>query len=131
MKYIENHGGRENYTRCRFKKDSTGDCVLRAIAIGTGQDYKKVRDDLFKLAAELWVMPNAKRCYEAYLTSLGWVKHSPIKNGRRKVRVKDFPIGNAIVTTCNHLTTIVDGELHDTWNTGEYAANSYYTKAAA
>ena len=129
MKFIKDNGGRENYTRCRFKKDNTNDCVIRSIAIATGMNYRKVRDDLFELAKGLWVMPNDKECYETYLTQLGWVKHSPIKKGKRKVRVRDFPIkhGAVIIHTCNHLTTIVHGEIHDTWNTGSYAANSYYT----
>ena len=129
MKYIKDHGGREKYTRCRFNKDNTGDCVIRAIAIATGKDYREVRDALFELAREMWVMPSTTDCYEAYLTSLGWERHSPLKDGNRKVLVKDFPIktGAVIIHTCKHLTTIVDGEIHDTWDTSGSAANSYYT----
>ena len=131
MKFIKDHGGRDKYTRCRFKKDNTNDCVIRAIAIATGREYRIVRDDLFELAKDMWVMPNDKECYEAHLTRLGWVKHSPLKKGMRKVKVRDFPVktGAVIISTCNHLTTIVDGNIHDTWNTGNYAANSYYTHA--
>jgi len=129
MKFIKDHGGRQKYFPCRFKKDNTNDCVIRAISIATDQDYMKVWRDLFRLGTEAGRMPNDTTCYEPYLTSLGWVKHSPLKKGKRKLKVKNFPIKNGavIIHTCNHLTTILHGELHDTWNTGEYAANSYYT----
>ena len=39
MKFIKNHGGRENYYPTKLKKDMAGDCVVRAISIGTKQDY--------------------------------------------------------------------------------------------
>ena len=132
MKFKKDYGGREKYFRCRFKKDRTNDCVIRAIAIATGIDYMKIWDDLFALATETGFMPNDPKCYEPYLASLGWVKHSPLKDGRRKVKVRNFPIkeGAVIISICNHLTTMVEGELRDTWNAGAYAANSFWLAKA-
>ena len=46
MNFIYDDGGRSKY----FKGQNVGDCVTRAICNATGLDYKKVYDDLNKLA---------------------------------------------------------------------------------
>ena len=40
--YKYNDGGRSKYFRMRYKKDITGDCVIRAISIALDLDYKFV-----------------------------------------------------------------------------------------
>ena len=132
MKFIKNNGGRENYFPVKLKKDMTSDCVIRSIAIATETDYKEVMTELFRIGLEVGQMPNNKKCYEIYLTSLGWVKKSPLKHGNKKYKVKSlsaFFVGkNVIIHTCNHLTTLIDGDLNDTWDCREWKANSYYVK---
>ena len=132
MKFIKNNGGRENYFPVKLKKDMTSDCVIRSIAIATETDYKEVMTELFRIGLEVGQMPNNKKCYEIYLTSLGWVKKSPLKHGNKKYKVKSlsaFFVGkNVIIHTCNHLTTLIDGDLNDTWDCREWKANSYYKK---
>ena len=134
MRYIKDNGGREKYFQVKFKKDLTSDCVIRAIAIATGNDYKEVMTELFKIGLEIGQMPNNKKCYEIYLNKLGWEKHKPIRkvNGK-KYKVKNMPIDhtNMIVHTSKHLTTIIQGNLHDTWDCREWCANSYYIKGVA
>ena len=41
LKYKYNDGGRSNYF-----KGKSGDCVVRAIALATGEDYKVIYDQL-------------------------------------------------------------------------------------
>ena len=55
MKYNYNDGGRSQY----FKGDA-GDCVVRAIAIASSLDYKKVYDDLHKLNTKYMNSKNTK-----------------------------------------------------------------------
>ena len=45
--YKYNDGGRSKYFRMRYKKDITGDCVIRAISIALDLDYKFVWESLF------------------------------------------------------------------------------------
>jgi hypothetical protein len=126
--FRKSHGGREKYFPTSLKKDATGDCVIRAIAIGTDQDYMQVWNDLFAAATALGIMPNEARVYEPYLASRGWVKHSFLKRpDGRKVAVRDFPCDNAIMLTCKHLTVIKDGVHLDSWDCGRGKANTYYT----
>lgn len=132
MKYIENHGGREKYHPTKLKKDRAGDCVVRAIAIATERDWVEVRDELFDLAKEIGFMPNDTTCYRLYLKRIGWVKHSPMKKGKRKYKVKNmakfFKDENVVIHTSHHLTALVKGNLNDTWNCGDWCANTYWTK---
>ena len=132
MKFVKNNGGREKYFPTKYKKDMTSDCVVRAISIATETDYKEVMSELFRIGLEVGQMPNDKKCYEIYLTSLGWVRKSPLKNGKKKYKVKNiakFFMGKSVmIHTCNHLTTLVNGALNDTWDCREWKANSYYTK---
>ena len=132
MKFIKNYGGRENYYPIKLKKDMTNDCVVRAISIATEIDYKEVMSELFRIGLEIGQMPNNKKCYEVYLTSLGWIRKSPLKHGNKKYKVKSigqfFEGENVIIHTCKHLTVLVDGDLNDTWDCREWKANSYYIK---
>jgi len=132
MKFIKNHGGRERYYPTKLKKDMAGDCVVRAIAIATEQDYLVVRNSLFHVAKEIGFMPNDKKTYRLYLKRIGWIRNSPLKNGNKKYKVKSiakfFQGQNVIIHTCHHLTTLVDGDLNDTWDCRDWKANSYYVK---
>jgi hypothetical protein len=132
MKFIMNHGGREKYHPTKLKKDMAGDCVVRAIAIATEQDWAKVRDELFDVAKEIGFMPNDTTTYRLYLNRIGWIRNSPMKKGNKKYKVKNmakfFLNENVIVHTSHHLTALVKGNLNDTWNCGAWCANSYWTK---
>ena len=129
VKFTKSHGGRERYFPVKYKKDQIGDCAIRAIAHGTGNDYLVVYKDLFELAMSKGWMPNSERNYEAYLSSLGWKKNSPAKDARgKKVRLKDWDIeGTYIILTSGHLTCIKDGVNYDTFDCRPWCGNSYYT----
>tara|TARA_R100001244_G_scaffold131836_1_gene105948 strand:- start:153 stop:548 length:396 start_codon:yes stop_codon:yes gene_type:complete len=130
IRFKKSFGGREKYFSTKYKKDITFDCVIRAIAHATGLDYMKVFTDLCNLAITTGYLPNAKETYRQYLSSLGWTKHSPMKNGHnKKVRLKNYKTeGTYIVLTAGHLTCIKNGILYDIWDCRKSCGNSYYTK---
>tara|TARA_R100001377_G_scaffold54224_1_gene31975 strand:+ start:1328 stop:1795 length:468 start_codon:yes stop_codon:yes gene_type:complete len=130
VKYVKSHGGREKYFSTKYKKDIAGDCVIRAISHGTGFDYMEVFTDLCNLAITTGYLPNDKKTYGQYLSSLGWTKHSPMKNGhKKKVRLKSYKTeGTYIVLTARHLTCIKDGVLYDSWDCRRWCGNSYWIK---
>ena len=43
----------------------------------------------------------------------------------------EFTYDRYIIKTSGHVTAITYGEHRDTWNCGEWSANSYYTKEVA
>jgi hypothetical protein len=140
MKFILDDGGRKD----AGYRGLTGDCVCRSIAIVTEKQYKEVYDALNQLSKEehRYVMSiESKRCvynlkktkhetpssrtginkkiYDKYLKSLGykWVATMGIGTGCKiHLSEEELPMGRLIVQVSKHLTTVIDGVIHDTWD---------------
>jgi len=126
QKFQYNDGGRSEY----FKAEKVRDCVTRSIAITTGKDYKEVYNTL-NLLAERERTGKRKRktsnsrngvfrvTYEKYLKSIGWkwVPTMFIGQGCKvHLRADELPNGRLIVRTSKHLTAMIDGVIHDTYD---------------
>lgn len=126
MQLIYNDGGRSQY----FKASKVGDCVTRAISIATGLDYKRVYDDLNKMAKSERTGKRKtgkssarngvyKSTFKKYLDSLGWVWHPCMGIGTgctMHLNEQELPGGTLIVQVSKHLTCVKDGVLHDTYD---------------
>jgi hypothetical protein len=123
MEFKFNDGGR---AAAGYKGDA-GDCVTRSIAIATGRSYQEVYDALNTIKGSLrqtrGVRGSSARTgvsrtiYERYLVSLGWHFVPTMKIGsgcKVHLRAKELPMGALIVRVSKHLTTVVDGVIHDT-----------------
>ncbi len=119
-------------------KGSTGDCVVRAIAIATGTPYREVYDALHAGIKEFAKGRSkaAKRAargggrkgttprngvhpkvYRAYLAGLGWtwVPTMGIGTGCTvHLRADQLPAGRIIARLSRHVVALVDGMIHDT-----------------
>jgi hypothetical protein len=148
--------------RCRWKRDDggakasgfkvEGDCVVRAIAIATSKPYREVREELVKRALahakqqshggytarrirrsggeKGW---NAEEVWVPYLESLGW---QYIDTDERKVRLRadELPKGRLIVSINCHLVAVIDGVIHDTYDSGgagRVSVHGYHIKSSA
>ena len=124
MKFIFNDGGR---AAAGFK-GGAGDCVTRAIAIATGKPYREIYDDINEIAkterprnrkrsaARLGVN---KRTIRKYLTGLGWQWTPTMRIGSGcTVHLADgeLPGGRLVVSVSKHLTAVIGGEIHDTFD---------------
>ena len=124
MKFNYNDGGRTKH----YPKKKLGDCVVRAISIALEQDYKKTLIELCDLAIEKGGMPNSHHIYEIYLGDRGWIKNKPPRDSNgKKIRLKDWEHNRAIVLTTGHLTCVIDNCINDTFYTGDWCCNSYFT----
>lgn len=140
MKFQFNDGGRAE----AGYKGNVGDCVCRAIAIAADLPYQEVYTRLFVLAKTFAssggrckvskLMAKAKpgskwdaspgngvhkKVYEPYLTSLGfkWFPIMKIGSGCTvHLRPGELPGGTLIVRVSCHLTTVIDGVIHDTYD---------------
>ena len=117
MKWIFDDGGRSNY----YKKLNVGDCVCRAISIASESDYKVI----YKLLKEYGGGESPrngvyKEVYTALLKDMGWTwvpcSGKGIKNSNVHLRSDELPRGRIICRVSKHLTCVVDGELHDTYD---------------
>ena len=147
MKYQYNDGGRSQY----FKGDA-GDCVVRAIAIASGLNYKKVYDDLYKLNAEYAISKdtkvarrlrnksapprngNYKKVYHDYILSLGfkWTPTMLVGQGcKGHLKADELPSGAFIARVSKHLCAVIDGVIQDTFDPsrgGKRCVYGYYQK---
>jgi len=152
QKFIEDDGGRE----AAGFKGKTGDCVTRAIAIATGKPYKEVYDALNEISKKSgnWnsyklVKTNygnsykktsssrtghLRKIYEKYLISLGWKWIPTMQIGQGcKVHLRndELPKGTIIIKVSKHLTTMIDGVIHDTYDCsrqGDRCVYGYFIK---
>ena len=120
---------------CNPKGWKDGDCVIRAIAYASGQEWEKVFSDLCAIALKKCRMPNSQKVYEEYLEELGFTKHKQPKydDGTKYTvveayRVVDSTKYDVIISVANHLTCIDNNNLIDTWNCRNKCIGNYWTR---
>jgi hypothetical protein len=127
MKHIYDDGGRAN----AGYRGTAGDCVVRAVAIATEQPYRQVYEALAGVNASTRRRGVAGKrsarngvrtsgvAFQRYMESLGWqwVPCMGIGTGCR-VHLHDgeLPSGRLVVRLSKHLTAVIDGVIHDTWD---------------
>lgn len=126
MPFKKNDGGRA----AAGYKGSARDCVVRSIAIATGQDYQRVYDDLFEANRDSKRRrPSGKasprdgntnmKTIRAYMESLGWrwVPRMTIGSGcKTHLAAGELPMGRIIVRLSKHLCAVIDGVIQDTFD---------------
>lgn len=117
MRFNYNDGGRSKY----FKGKNVRDCAIRAIAIGTGKDYKEVYNDLKKLNNGVSCRNGTpKKVDKKYLRQLGWtwVACTGVGTGcTTHLTESELPRkGTLIVQVSKHLTCVIDGVINDTYD---------------
>jgi hypothetical protein len=131
--WVQDDGGRQ----AAGFKGTTGDCVVRAIAIATETPYAEVYDALHRAAlADPWLRRKLERrygsgasvyasprtgvhhrVYDRYLVDCGWRWTPTMKIGQGctvHLRADELPGGRLVVRTSRHLCAVVDGVIHDT-----------------
>lgn len=136
MKFIYNDGGRSQH----YKAWYAGDCVTRAIAIATGQDYKAVYDSLNDLRDNMRQTKQvrtssardgvARIIYQCYLESLGWKWIPCMTIGSGCVihlREGQLPQDKTlIVRLSKHMTCIINNVIHDTYDPSRDSTRCVY-----
>ena len=124
MQFIYNDGGRA----AAGYKGTTGDCVVRAVAIGTGLPYQEVYDKLSEgcknerksksSSARNGVNTN-RVWFKNYMKSLGWVWTPTMRIGsgcKVHLREAELPMGRLIVSVSRHYVAVIDGVINDLYD---------------
>ena len=137
-----------------FRGD-TGDCVTRAIAIATGMPYREVYNELqARQAAWIATSRSAKarrdrgrttrrsirtgvyaEVYKPWLAELGWVWTPTMAIGSGTtvhLAGAELPAGRIIARCSKHLAAVIDGVVHDTYDStrdGRRAVYGYFRAA--
>jgi hypothetical protein len=147
--YIERGAVKPKPTLCRYVYDDGGQgrinrgggCVPRAIAIATGRPYREVYEALTAATHKYvrrwprslvagWIRrsrdgrgfdPNYgcyDKIWQPYLESLGW-QHTSTKDQKVRLRADELPPGRLVVRVHQHLVAVIDGVIHDTFDSGQ------------
>ena len=108
-----------------------GDCVIRAIARATKEEWTTVYDDLCNIGRKKCRMPNSKKVIEEYLKVIGFTKcKMPRKsnNNRYTIRewIEEHPRFTGIISVAKHLTYVEEGTLIDTWDCSKKYISNYW-----
>ena len=84
---------------------TTGDCVVRAIAIATDHSWREAYRDLCRIGELECDMPSS---------NLIWGLDLKDKGGRQFLLPETCPSG-----TGNHAVAVIDGDYYDSWDSGD------------
>lgn len=130
MGWVYDDGGRA----AAGYKGHTGDCVVRAIAIASGLPYQEVYDECAEIMAgarKTKRRPKAGKrsarngiytgtaAFKRYMAKLGftWTPTMRIGSGCTvHLRADELPGGRLVVSVSRHLTAMLDGVIHDTYD---------------
>lgn len=116
MKVVYNDGGRATY----FKAKSVRDCVVRALSIVLGKDYKVLYNEIGKTLGYSPRNGVAKRDVKKLMASYGgkWVCCAKVGD-KNTTHLADNEIpmqGRLICNLSKHVCAVVDGIVNDTYD---------------
>jgi len=125
MRWVKDDGGRAT---AGFRGRAR-DCVVRSIAIVTGKPYQEVYDEINEAAKREKPRDGRKRSsartgvqkatIRIYMKSLGfiWTPTMFIGSGCKvHLRASELPQGRLVVSVSGHLTAVINGIIHDTFD---------------
>ena len=125
------------YTNVNPRNRICGDCVIRAIALATGQSWEQTVREMTELGIKKSLLLNDVDLYPLYLEQKGFIQRpEPRDVNNRKLTVKEWLIqreGYSIKTIVanvgsHHVTAIKDGKVRDVWNSSNQTMHKYWVK---
>ena len=99
---------------------TTGDCVVRAIAIATDQSWRKTYRQLCDLGEIHADMPSSNYIWGTYLRQRGARQFLLPESCPECITVRAFceryPEGVYVIGTGDHAVAVIDGDWYDSWN---------------
>lgn len=107
-----------------------GDCVIRAIAAATGQEWDDTYTGLSFQGFALKDMPSSNYVWGEYLRSKGFRRATIPNTCPACYTVNDFanehPYGAYVLGTGSHAVAIIEGDVLDSWDSRGETPIFYY-----
>lgn len=108
-----------------------GDCVIRAISTALEQSWEETYIELCLQGYLMNDLPSSNAVWNAYLKNKGYTREFVQNDCPDCYTIADFaeeyPTGIYIIGTGTHATTIINGDIYDTWDcSGEQPIYFYY-----
>ena len=123
------------YTNVNPHNKICGDCVIRAIALITGQSWEQTIRELTELGLKKGYVCNDVKLYPLYLKSKGFVEcNEPRDVCNRKMSVKEWLIEEQVDydlvanVGSHHVTAIKNGKVRDIWNCSTQTIHKYWVR---
>ena len=111
------------------------DCVIRAISTFLGMTWEQCYRELAEVGIKHGFVLNDPKAYVKYLELKGYKKQSqPRKEDNTKYTGSEFcqelTLKNKVylVSMAHHLSVIVEGKIHDTWDCSGKTIGNYWVK---
>ena len=113
-------------------KKLVGDCVIRAIAKLTGQEWKDVHVELCLESFEMDDMPSSNAVWGSYLYKNGYRQYVIPDTCPNCYSVKrfclDHPRGSFLLATGTHVIAVKNGNYYDSWDSGDEVPIYFWRK---
>lgn len=110
---------------------SVGDCSVRAVAKALNTDWESAYALIAKNGYIMGDMPSSNSVWGAVLRQNGFYRY--IIPGTcpdcytADDFCKDHPVGTYVLGFGNHVATVVDGDLYDSWDSSREVPQYYWT----
>lgn len=109
-----------------------GDCVVRALSIALDKDWYEVYIELCLQGFSMCDMPSSNKVWGELLKSYGFHRYIIPDTCPKCYTIKDFAgehfKGIYIVGTGTHVCTVIDGNVYDSWDSGDETPVFYWHK---
>ena len=121
LKYNPNPAGR-----------NVSDCSVRAISAALGVDWEKAFALIAKAAFQMADMPSSNSVWGAVLRQRGFYRHAIPNTCPECYTAEDFcrdhPHGVYVLGFGNHVATVKDGIILDSWDSSNEIPQYYWSK---
>ena len=111
---------------------NVGDCAVRAIAMALGTDWETAYAMLAMNGYLMGDMPSSNAVWGSVLRQHGFYRHAVPNECPDCYTMADFardhPQGVYVVGTGNHVATIKDGAIYDSWDSSREIPAYYWSR---
>lgn len=111
---------------------NVGDCAVRAVSVALGVDWETAYAMIVSDGFLMGDMPSSNAVWGAVLRQHGYTRHAVESNCEDCYTAADFardhPRGTYVLGFGNHVATLKNGVLYDSWDSSKEIPQYYWRK---